>query len=242
DPLFMPALGGPRPKLDPRFADKIRPVEKKDGKKGEDSPADRQRNELGSRQQEKLKELKSAEMSLQSDEETLAALLDRLRETAQLPEMSFPRKPDAQTARAQSPEAPPARPQTTPPELDAQDLAGRLAELMQSPEMREARSMMTRMQQLQARAAARAQNPNQPQAPKQPAAATQASTFASLPAVSPESALDGVDLDTRTLILKMQPRVREELLQGLKEEGPDGYQKFIRNYFQRLARVNSEKK
>ena len=38
----MPALGGPRPKLDPRFADKIRPVEKKkEGKKGEDSPADR---------------------------------------------------------------------------------------------------------------------------------------------------------------------------------------------------------
>jgi hypothetical protein len=30
-------------------------------------------------------------------------------------------------------------------------------------------------------------------------------------------------------------------LQGLREEGPQGYQKFIRNYYQRLARVKGEK-
>jgi hypothetical protein len=252
--LFMPALGGPRPKLDPRFADKIRPVERKNDKSGEKTPGERQRQELGSRQQEKLKELKSAEMSLEADEETLAGLLDRLREAAQLPEMNFPQRPDGQRPQPPRPNAPrpdvpdplAAQPQNAQPQLDAEELAGRLAELMQSPEMREARAMMNRVQQMRAQMAARAQNqaqnPNQPQGPKQPAPANQAATFATLPGIPLEEALEGIDLDTRTLILKMQPRVREELLQGLKDEGPDGYQKFIRNYFQRLARVSGEKK
>ncbi len=35
----------------------------------------------------------------------------------------------------------------------------------------------------------------------------------------------------------MQPQVREELLQGLREEGPEGYRAFIRDYFKRLTRV-----
>ena len=244
--LFMPALGGPRPKLDPRFADKIRPVEKKkDGNKGDDSPAEKERNELGSRQQEKLKELKTAEMSLKSDEDTLAGLMEQLRNAAQLPEMNFPQKPNSKPAcdqKADSQESPDSQQQGKPDApMNAQDLAGKLAELMQSPEMREAKSMMNRMQQAKAQAAARAQNPNGPKPPTPPNPATQSSQTASLTAPSLEAALDGVDLDTRTLILKMQPRLREELLQGLKEEGPDGYQKFIRNYFQRLAKVKSEK-
>jgi hypothetical protein len=46
-----------------------------------------------------------------------------------------------------------------------------------------------------------------------------------------------LDLTTRTVILKMPPKVREELLQGLREEGPEGYRAFIRDYFQRLAKV-----
>lgn len=242
DPLFMPALGGPRPKLDPRFADKIRPVEKKKDEKGENNPAEKQREELGSRQQEMLKELKSAEMSLQSDEQTLANLLEQLRNAAQMPEMNFPQKPDSMPPGSPKPESPDSP--NTPPEnanapMDAQDLAGKLAELMQSPEMKEAKAMMNRMQQLQAQAKAKAQNPNQPK-PNQTPPANQPPAMATLPAASLDAVLDGVDLDTRTLILKMQPRLREELLQGLKEEGPDGYQKFIRNYFQRLAKVKAQ--
>jgi hypothetical protein len=241
EPLFMPALGGPRPKLDPRFADKIRPVDKtKHAKKGESSPSDRQREELGSRQQGKLNELKSAEMSLESDERTLAGLLEQLQNAAQLPDLKFPQKPDA--AAAQKPDAaqaPPKGQAATP--VDAQDLAGKLAALMQSPQMREAQAMMNRLKQLQAQAVARAQNSNQPPVANQANPANPTSLNANLPVVSLETVLTGVDLETRTLILKMQPRMREELLQGLKEEGPDGYQKFIRNYFQRLAKVKSEK-
>ena len=35
----------------------------------------------------------------------------------------------------------------------------------------------------------------------------------------------------------MQPKLREELLQGMREAGPEGYQKFIDDYFKRLTEV-----
>lgn len=53
--------------------------------------------------------------------------------------------------------------------------------------------------------------------------------------------LDDFDLDARTVIMKMQPREREDLLQGLKEEGPEGYRNFIRDYFRRLTKVQAKK-
>ena len=49
--------------------------------------------------------------------------------------------------------------------------------------------------------------------------------------------LDEVDPLTRASILQLPPRVREELLQGMKVQGPEGYQKFIQDYFRRLADV-----
>ncbi len=49
--------------------------------------------------------------------------------------------------------------------------------------------------------------------------------------------LPDLDLATRTTILKLQPQIREELLQGLREEGPEGYKAFIRNYFKKLTEV-----
>ena len=52
-----------------------------------------------------------------------------------------------------------------------------------------------------------------------------------------EAALKDLDPATRSMILKMQPRVREELLQSLREEGPEGYQRFIRDYFKRLTKA-----
>lgn len=53
--------------------------------------------------------------------------------------------------------------------------------------------------------------------------------------------LDDFDLNARTVIMKMQPREREDLLQGLKEDGPEGYRKFIRDYFRRLTKVQAKK-
>jgi len=52
-----------------------------------------------------------------------------------------------------------------------------------------------------------------------------------------DAPLPDLDLATQKVILKMQPQIREELLQGLREEGPEGYKAFIRNYFKRLTEV-----
>jgi hypothetical protein len=49
--------------------------------------------------------------------------------------------------------------------------------------------------------------------------------------------LDDLDPRTRATILQLPPRVREELLQGMKAQGPEGYQKFIQDYFRRLSAV-----
>ncbi len=54
----------------------------------------------------------------------------------------------------------------------------------------------------------------------------------------PRRSADDIDLATRTVIMKMQPREREELLQGLREDGPEGYREFIRDYFRRLTKVH----
>ena len=57
--------------------------------------------------------------------------------------------------------------------------------------------------------------------------------------VASEFGENEIDLTSRTLILRMQPRLREELLKGMREEGPEGYRKFIEDYFNRLTKVKS---
>ena len=80
EPLFQPALGGPQPKLDPRFAEKVRPVPpRKEDAPGKDDARAR-REELVARQQQKLREMELARQSLASDGRTLDALLDQLRQ------------------------------------------------------------------------------------------------------------------------------------------------------------------
>jgi len=130
-------------------------------------------------------------------------------------------------------------PPADPPAVDARELA----ELLNSEAVREARAMAARLQQAKqaAQLAQSGQTPQQSQ-PSNPSAGP-SSTTAALPpsAAHLDVALQGLDLETRTILLKMQPKLREELLQGLREEGPQGYQKFIRNYYQRLARVKGDK-
>jgi hypothetical protein len=56
-------------------------------------------------------------------------------------------------------------------------------------------------------------------------------------AIGAAGILDELDAKTRATILQLPPRVREELLQGMKAQGPEGYQKFIQDYFRRLSAV-----
>ncbi len=293
--IYEPALGGPSPKLDPRIA------EKQPAPKAADTPAtastnpDR-REELQSREFQKLTELNMAQQSLGSDIHSLDKLLSQLPQDhkaassdAQQPNTQQPQgaqqaqgsqlqSPDAQQTQSSQQQSPSSQQQqgsqqqtpdsqqaqsSQPQTPDPQQTSGsqqaaemqqgdpseqQLSQLMQSPAMERAMEMATRLQA--ARAAGRAQrNPQQSQAAANPSQGQNANTpalFGTRGDMTNQKQLDKQlrDLDpaTRSMILKMQPRVREELLQGMREQGPEGYRQFIREYFQRLSKVDDKNK
>jgi hypothetical protein len=55
-----------------------------------------------------------------------------------------------------------------------------------------------------------------------------------------EAELNRLPLDMRNAVLRLQPRLREQLLQGMHEQGPDGYRQFIDEYFKRLTETKSK--
>ncbi len=265
--LFKPALGGPKQKEDPRFKDKKRPVPKKPSKddkaKSKDKPqandkaqandpaneAQERRAELGDRQEERLDQLNKAEESLAADQRTLDSLLGQLEKALQQARSKQP--PNAQSPEAsQQPKdgqptdgQPDAAEANQPPELSP-EAAAELAELLNSEVAKKAMQMAARMQAMKAGDASDKPNKGQKQPPT-----NQPPPLKSSP--RPRSGLEGdnasqfameailKDLDpaSNAIILKMQPRMREELLQGLREEGPEGYQRFIRDYFERLTKA-----
>jgi len=116
-----------------------------------------------------------------------------------------------------------------------------LSQMMQSDLMRQAMAMAQRMHQ---QGRGQGQQPNQQ--PGQPMPPSTQPTAGDLHGTPPtgtpqEAELAKLDPATRTVILKMPPRVREELLQGMKEEGPEGYRKFIQEYFKKLTEVKGAK-
>ncbi len=260
--LFTPALGGPKQKEDPRFKNKKRPVPKKpnkdskakpnDGTKQNDPANDQQerREELGERQEERLNELNMAEESLAADQRTLDALLGQLEKalqqarSAQKPNASQP--PDGSPPPNDSASASPEAGET--PELSP-EAAAEIAELLNSETAQKAMQMAARLQAMKAGDASDQPNKgqkhppsNQPPPlksnprPRSGLEGDNASQFAM------EAVLKDLDLTTKAIILKMQPRMREELLQGLREEGPEGYQRFIRDYFTRLTKAGQPTK
>jgi hypothetical protein len=203
--LFLPALGGPKPKLDPRFADQLRPLPPKDAARGEHAnELDARREALLAHQRERLANLDTALQALASDEHSLDALLNQLNEAL----------------RAQGPVA-----------------ARRwLDQLMKTPTMAQAMAMAHRGRQV---ASARSKAQGRPGRPVPGVTTPNPDRMPTTDQVGSPLAARLADIDpaTRTLILKMQPQMREELLQGLREEGPEGYQSFIRDYFKRLTQV-----
>jgi hypothetical protein len=219
EPLFEPALGGPRPKLDPRFADK-RPRPMKDAD-ALHSPAQAQREALANREFHRLTELDLSQQSLGTDLASLEALMEQLEQALGSDEAM------------QSDAAAPVGDQSEPP-------AGQpnLSNLLQSPEVQEAMALAQRLRQAQ-NALAQAQ-PGQPH--KEPAHTSRGMSLGNLDPTSTSGQIVEVELakldpQTRALILKMQPRLREDLLQGMREQGPEGYRKFIEDYFKRLSEV-----
>ncbi|MBC8354899.1 MAG: hypothetical protein H8E66_23215 [Planctomycetes bacterium] len=52
--------------------------------------------------------------------------------------------------------------------------------------------------------------------------------------------LGETDPKAASLLMRMQPHQREDLLQGLRQGGPKGYQRFIRDYFIRLSQAGAK--
>jgi hypothetical protein len=215
EPTYAPALGGPKPKIDPRYAKKMRSVSKKPkGDKGEPDDPDSRRDDLEAHQERNLRNLDQAEKSLASDQQSLENMLRQLTQ----------------------PGRPNGNPQGQDEAMDS-EMARQLAEMMRSPAMREAMAMLARMRQGPPRgnpqSAQRSPNPSQ----------TPMGNMQGAP--NPNAALEGelakLDPAARSVLMKMPPRVREELLQGMREEGPEGYRKFIEDYFKRLTEVKGPK-
>lgn len=229
EPTFMPALGGPKPKIDPRYADKQRPVERKaknneagdpsksDPMKGEPNKGDpdSQRQDLEARQAQQLNDLNQAEQSLASDEQSLQRMLNQLRQAVRA-------SPKGQNTG----------------QGEGQEGMQQLSQMMQSSLMQQAMAMAARMAQLRNGQGSQ-QNGNQ----GNPGQATTGNMQGGTPpgGTANEEQLNKLDLSTRTILLKMQPQLREELLQGMREAGPEGYQKFIQDYLKRLTEVKNAK-
>ncbi|HLQ46901.1 MAG TPA: hypothetical protein VK137_19300, partial [Planctomycetaceae bacterium] len=248
--LFTPALGGPKLKEDPRFKDKKRPVPKKPNKDDKSKPNDNahpndpssdaqeRREQLGERQEQRLNQLNMAEDSLAADQRTLDALLSQLEKALQEARSAQKPKASQQAEGSLPPNASSSESAESndSPELSA-ELAAELAELLNSETARKAMQMAARMQAMKAGDASDQHKGQKHPPSNQPPPLTSnprprgrlegdnAIQFAM------EAVLKDLDPTTKSVILKMQPRMREELLQGLREEGPEGYQRFIRDYF-----------
>jgi hypothetical protein len=211
--LYMPALGGPRPKEDPRFKDKKRPVKRKP-KPGEKGDPSSERDDLEARQNQKMDETSKAQQSLESDEQALARMLQQLKQALG----KGAKGKDSQGGEGGDDE---------------------LSQLMQSEAMQQALAMARRAQQGRG---GKGQTQGQQPGSRPGGRGTTGNLGGGLvPKTSNGDDLAKLDPATRAVILKMPPRLREELLQGMREEGPEGYRKFIEDYFRRLTEVKGPK-
>jgi len=201
-PLYLPALGGPRARLDPRFARRPRPAAPlPDAGAGTPAPEE---DDLRSRQQRLLQELDVADRTLGVDHETLRNMIGQLNQ-----------------ARAEGTSRHPSR---------------QVGQVLRSPSLRQALAMSNRMRRLQgAPVVAPA-----PQADGPAARSSGRAVYYNAPAwggLRRPAASAAMPPAARTVILRMQPQQREELLQGMREQAPEGYQPFVQAYFRKLARV-----
>jgi hypothetical protein len=207
EPLFMPALGGPREKMDPRFAKKRRPV-KKTPMKGDKPDPDQERQNLEDRQNDNERNLDEAEKSLASDQKTLEDIARQLEQSLKGQKGGKPQQGG---------------------QSEADQMMEQLQQMLQSDAMKAAMAMAGRAKQGPPQ---KGQQQNQPgQAPPDnPTAGPDPNKG------SRDAELAKLDPETRALILKLPPsRLRDELIQGMSEQGPEAYRAFIQDYFKRLT-------
>jgi hypothetical protein len=206
---FLPQLGGQKKKIDPRYAKKQRPGKRPQGPSEE-------RDDLEARQNQNLRDLDSAEKSVEADQDALDKMLQQLQNAMQGSKEASGKQGQGQ-------------------QQEADDAARQLGQMMQTPGMKQAQAMAARAQQMrgqrgQAQAAQVTQNPGSP----------------NLSGANPgrrvtEADLSKLDLPTRAMILRMKPKEREELLQKMIDKGPEGYDKHIEEYYKRLSQIKNAK-
>jgi hypothetical protein len=216
EPKYMPRLGGPKPKIDPRYAKKRRPV-KRSPKKGDKDADAEQRADLADRQDEKSRDLDSAEKSLASDQSTLEQMIRQLNQAARAKGKSKEGDSDSDP-------------------LDA------LRQMLNSARMREALAMAAQAR----RSAGRQPAPSRTRGPR-PSTPNDSDEGAQEGAGdgpgTGNADLAKLDPTLRAMILKMPPsRTREELIRGLNEQGPEAYRAFIEDYFKRLTKTKTAPK
>ena len=202
EPLFMPALGGKKPVLDKRFAKKRRPLKRKPGDPKDDAEARRQN--LEDRQAEQMRNLEAARQSLSSDKQTLAQMMRQLQQAMQG-----------------------GQPQQGEPS-DSDQAMDMLRQMLQAPQMRQALGMARRMRQGPPRGQGQQANGPRPPMPGQ----GQPNLDGSPAPGGAAGELAKLDPAARAVLLKLPPRMREELLQGMREQGPEGYGPFIEGVLQ----------
>ncbi len=211
EPLYQPALSGDKVKPDDRFKKKERPVKKKPGEKDD---AEAKRNDLRDRQDQKQQDLQAAQKSLKSDEQSLQQMMNQMQRSMQgSKSKSGPPKPGQ--------------------EGEGESAMEQLQRMLQSPAMQQAMAMAQRMKQGPPQGQAQGQQPSP--RPPTPSPATTGNMTGSPTGKASDSELAKLPPDARAILLKLPPRVREELLQGLREQGPEGYGPFIEDYFKRLT-------
>jgi hypothetical protein len=210
DKKFMPRLGGPRQKIDPRYAKKRRPTGKK-GAKGE-------KEDLEDRQNENARDLDAAEKSLDSDQKSLDGLLDQLKEAMGGKGKQGKNNPDAQPG-------------------EAQGLADQLKALMQQKSMREAMAMAAAARAA-AKGQAKGTPPRgapptaAPEGNLKGGEDAPGSDRADLSKLDPQT--------RAMILKMPPSRYREELIRGLNEQGPEAYRAFIQDYFKRLTETKKK--
>lgn len=260
---FQPAIAD-APQAPPQKGSDQSPVtaKKKQALNAKDKPKvkapETSRERLEQRAAVKLDQLQKADESLAADQRALDELLGEIgellnSENGEMANADSPMPSDSPTP--DQPVTPmDGQPVDGQAAADANDSpisaekAAELRELLQSAKAQKAMQMAARLQAMQAGDTSDQPSKNQKlpnnqppplkssPKPKSGLEGDSASQFAM------EGVLKDLDPNTRSLILKMQPRVREELLQSLREEGPEGYQRFIRGYFKRLTNAGQSSK
>lgn len=170
------------------------------------------RDALRERGERTLGELNEAEGGLAADEAALGRLLEQLKQAA-------------------------ADPGGEPHDGQPHDGQADPSAATNSAEVQQALAMAARMKAMKSGRNRSEPGRDQAHAPHPPGASSTPNLQGSPPGIASESVLNKLDLNTRTVLLKMPPRVREEILQGMREQAPEGYSKFIQDYFQRLTEV-----